>query len=187
MLETSLALQGDVRQRDVVFLFTDAKEAGLLGVRAFFASHPLASRIGSHCFSRASVCLEGMSLFVSSGVAENEGAVVRNQERVSTQQHISHCVQCGQLIESAECGPSIDGPSKRKMSAKLCEGGFDLFLSFISIVGVDFLEIFQKTGKSHVAMLSRKNPVCTVIYGAANLLFRLFLASSQDDLFFKSK
>lgn len=47
------------------------------------------------------------------------------------------------------------------MSAKLCEGGFDLFLSFISIVGVDFLEIFQKTGKSHVAMLSRKNAVCT--------------------------
>lgn len=79
MLEISLALQGNVRQRDVVFPFTDAKEAGLLGARAFFASHPLASRIGSHCFSRPSVCLEGMSLFVSSGVADNEGAVVRNQ------------------------------------------------------------------------------------------------------------
>lgn len=47
MLEISRALQGDVRQRDVVFLFTDAEEAGLLGARAFFASHPLSSRIGT--------------------------------------------------------------------------------------------------------------------------------------------
>lgn len=47
MLEISRALQSDVRQRDVVFLFTDAEEAGLLGARAFFASHPLASRIGT--------------------------------------------------------------------------------------------------------------------------------------------
>lgn len=47
MLEISRALQSDVRQRDVVFLFTDAEEAGLLGARAFFASHPLSSRIGT--------------------------------------------------------------------------------------------------------------------------------------------
>lgn len=47
MLEISRALQGDVRQRDVVFLFTDAEEAGLLGARAFFASHPLSSRVGT--------------------------------------------------------------------------------------------------------------------------------------------
>lgn len=47
MLEISRALQSDARQRDVVFLFTDAEEAGLLGARAFFASHPLSSRIGT--------------------------------------------------------------------------------------------------------------------------------------------
>lgn len=47
MLEISRALQKDARQRDVVFLFTDAEEAGLLGARAFFASHPLAERIGT--------------------------------------------------------------------------------------------------------------------------------------------
>ena len=47
MLEISRAMQSDVRQRDVVFLFTDAEEAGLLGARAFFASHPLSSRIGT--------------------------------------------------------------------------------------------------------------------------------------------
>lgn len=47
MLEISRALQNDLRQRDVVFLFTDAEEAGLLGARAFFASHPLSSRIGT--------------------------------------------------------------------------------------------------------------------------------------------
>ncbi|MFL6585278.1 MAG: M20/M25/M40 family metallo-hydrolase [Luteimonas sp.] len=46
MLEISRALAQDTRQRDVVFLFTDAEEAGLLGARAFFASHPLASRTG---------------------------------------------------------------------------------------------------------------------------------------------
>lgn len=47
MLEIARALQKDARQRDVVFLFTDAEEAGLLGARAFFASHPLAARIGT--------------------------------------------------------------------------------------------------------------------------------------------
>lgn len=47
MLDISRALQNDLRQRDVVFLFTDAEEAGLLGARAFFASHPLSSRIGT--------------------------------------------------------------------------------------------------------------------------------------------
>lgn len=47
MLEIARALQTDARQRDVVFLFTDAEEAGLLGARAFFASHPLAARIGT--------------------------------------------------------------------------------------------------------------------------------------------
>lgn len=47
MLEIARALDKDARQRDVVFLFTDAEEAGLLGARAFFASHPLAARIGT--------------------------------------------------------------------------------------------------------------------------------------------
>ncbi len=32
--------------RDVIFLFTDAEEAGLLGAQAFFASDPLAGRVG---------------------------------------------------------------------------------------------------------------------------------------------
>lgn len=32
--------------RDVIFLFTDGEEAGLLGAEAFFARHPLAGRIG---------------------------------------------------------------------------------------------------------------------------------------------
>lgn len=47
MLEIARALDKDARQRDVVFLFTDAEEAGLLGTRAFFASHSLAARIGT--------------------------------------------------------------------------------------------------------------------------------------------
>ncbi|MEN5118690.1 M20/M25/M40 family metallo-hydrolase [Luteimonas sp. TWI662] len=47
MLEVSRAIARDARQRDVVFLFTDAEEAGLLGARAFFAEHPLAQRIGT--------------------------------------------------------------------------------------------------------------------------------------------
>ena len=47
MLEIARALENDARQRDVVFLFTDAEEAGLLGARAFFASHPLVARVGT--------------------------------------------------------------------------------------------------------------------------------------------
>ena len=34
-------------QRDVLFLFTDGEEAGLLGAQAFFANDPLVSRIGA--------------------------------------------------------------------------------------------------------------------------------------------
>ena len=34
-------------ERDVIFLVTDGEEAGLLGARAFFASHPLARHIGA--------------------------------------------------------------------------------------------------------------------------------------------
>lgn len=47
MLEIARALQaGDPPARDVVFLFTDGEEVGLLGARAFFAEHPLARRVG---------------------------------------------------------------------------------------------------------------------------------------------
>jgi hypothetical protein len=47
MLEIARALKtGPVPARDVVFLFTDGEEPGLLGARGFFAEHPLARRIG---------------------------------------------------------------------------------------------------------------------------------------------
>jgi hypothetical protein len=36
-----------VPQRDVAILFTDAEEAGLVGVKMFFEAHPLARRIGA--------------------------------------------------------------------------------------------------------------------------------------------
>lgn len=47
MLEIARALQaGTPPARDVVFLFTDGEEVGLLGARAFFDEHSLARRIG---------------------------------------------------------------------------------------------------------------------------------------------
>lgn len=46
-LEIARALSADGgRTRDVIFLFTDGEEPGLLGAQAFFASHPLARRLG---------------------------------------------------------------------------------------------------------------------------------------------
>lgn len=48
MIEMARALKtGAVPQRDVIFLFTDSEEAGLLGARAFFDQHPLAARVGA--------------------------------------------------------------------------------------------------------------------------------------------
>src|SRR5690606_388309 len=47
MLEIARALQaGPQPARDVVFLFTDGEEVGLLGARAFFGEHALARRVG---------------------------------------------------------------------------------------------------------------------------------------------
>jgi len=47
ILEIARALQArGPPARDVVILFTDGEEIGLLGARAFFESHPLAERIG---------------------------------------------------------------------------------------------------------------------------------------------
>lgn len=47
ILETAGALgQGPAPRRDIILIFTDAEEAGLLGARAFFRDHPLAPRIG---------------------------------------------------------------------------------------------------------------------------------------------
>ncbi|ADG09102.1 peptidase M20 [Caulobacter segnis] len=46
-LEIARALKaGGPAKRDVIFLFTDAEEAGLLGADAFFARAPLAERVG---------------------------------------------------------------------------------------------------------------------------------------------
>jgi hypothetical protein len=46
-LEIARALKaGGPAKRDVIFLFTDAEEAGLLGAEAFFARDPLAGRVG---------------------------------------------------------------------------------------------------------------------------------------------
>jgi len=45
MLEVARALRLQTRERDIVFLFTDAEEVGLLGARTFFAGHPLAERV----------------------------------------------------------------------------------------------------------------------------------------------
>ena len=46
-LEIARALKADgARARDVIFLFTDGEEPGLLGAQAFFASNPLARRVG---------------------------------------------------------------------------------------------------------------------------------------------
>lgn len=46
-LEIARALKaGGATKRDVIFLFTDAEEAGLLGAEAFFARDPLAARVG---------------------------------------------------------------------------------------------------------------------------------------------
>jgi hypothetical protein len=47
ILETVRAIRaGGAPARDVVVLFTDGEEVGLLGARAFFADDPLASRVG---------------------------------------------------------------------------------------------------------------------------------------------
>src|SRR5262245_11093565 len=47
LLETARALRASPRlANDVIFLFTDGEEAGLLGARAFTANHPLASSVG---------------------------------------------------------------------------------------------------------------------------------------------
>ncbi|HEX2560879.1 M20/M25/M40 family metallo-hydrolase, partial [Phenylobacterium sp.] len=47
MLEIARALKaGDPPGRDVIFVFTDGEEVGLLGARAFFTEHPLARRVG---------------------------------------------------------------------------------------------------------------------------------------------
>jgi Peptidase family M28 len=46
-LEIARALKaGGPAQRDVIFLFTDAEEPGLLGAEAFFARDPMAGRVG---------------------------------------------------------------------------------------------------------------------------------------------
>lgn len=46
-LEIARALKaGGPAERDVIFLFTDAEEPGLLGAEAFFARDPLAQRVG---------------------------------------------------------------------------------------------------------------------------------------------
>lgn len=46
-LEIARALKaGGATKRDVIFLFTDAEEPGLLGAEAFFARSPLARRVG---------------------------------------------------------------------------------------------------------------------------------------------
>jgi hypothetical protein len=46
-LEIARILKGEVaRQRDVIFLFTDGEEPGLLGAQAFFSGHPLARHVG---------------------------------------------------------------------------------------------------------------------------------------------
>ncbi|HEX4952738.1 MAG TPA: M20/M25/M40 family metallo-hydrolase [Thermoanaerobaculia bacterium] len=47
LLETARALKaGPPLANDVLFLFTDAEEAGLLGARAFFEQHPRAAEVG---------------------------------------------------------------------------------------------------------------------------------------------
>lgn len=47
MLETLRALQaGPALERDVIFLFTDAEETGLLGARAFVDEHPWMDEVG---------------------------------------------------------------------------------------------------------------------------------------------
>lgn len=47
MLEIARALKaGEPPARDVIFLFTDGEEVGLLGARAFFGEHLLARRVG---------------------------------------------------------------------------------------------------------------------------------------------
>ncbi len=47
LLESARALRAHPPLRnDVIFLFSDAEEAGLLGARAFVQHHPLASRVG---------------------------------------------------------------------------------------------------------------------------------------------
>ncbi len=47
LLETARALkEGDPLKNDVIFLFTDAEEAGLLGAKAFVEKHPLAKNVG---------------------------------------------------------------------------------------------------------------------------------------------
>jgi hypothetical protein len=47
LLETARALKaGPQLKNDVVFLFTDAEEVGLLGARAFVEQHPLAKQVG---------------------------------------------------------------------------------------------------------------------------------------------
>lgn len=47
LLETARALRaGDTLRNDVVFLFTDGEEKGMLGARAFLLEHPYAYRLG---------------------------------------------------------------------------------------------------------------------------------------------
>jgi hypothetical protein len=47
LLETARALQaGPALKNDVIFLFTDAEEVGLLGARAFVDAHPWAKEVG---------------------------------------------------------------------------------------------------------------------------------------------
>jgi hypothetical protein len=47
LLETARALQaGAALKNDVIFLFTDAEEVGLLGARAFVEAHPWAKEVG---------------------------------------------------------------------------------------------------------------------------------------------
>ncbi|MEM8827182.1 MAG: M20/M25/M40 family metallo-hydrolase, partial [Pseudomonadota bacterium] len=48
ILEVLRAMDGEGSpRRDIVVLFTDAEEIGLVGARAFFADHPLKDRIGA--------------------------------------------------------------------------------------------------------------------------------------------
>ena len=88
MIEIARALSvGPVPQRDVIFLFTDGEEIGLLGAEAFFDQNPLAKHVGMVLNLEARGSSGRVSMFQTgannAALIELYGRVARNPEASS--------------------------------------------------------------------------------------------------------
>jgi hypothetical protein len=91
LLETARALVPlGARRRDVIFLFTDGEEVGLLGARAFVAEHRFADRVALAMNFEARGNAGGVRLFQTS---EESGPLVREALRRAPFPHASSLAQ----------------------------------------------------------------------------------------------